>query len=127
MVSLDDVRTLAMSLPEVTEKLAWGNPTWRVKDLMFVWDRPLRKTDLAELGDAAPHGPILGCRVEDLGEKEALLAADPDVLFSVTHLDGHASVLVPLDLIDPDRLRELVVDAWLARAPEKLAQQYLAG
>jgi len=126
MASIDDVRRIASSFPEVTEKPAWGNATWRVDDKMFVWDRPLRRKELDELGDAVPAGPVMGARVEDLGEKEALLTADPETYFTVSHFDGHASVLVRLDAVDNERLTEIIEDAWLARAPKKLAEQYLA-
>ena len=64
MASWDDVRELALSLPEATEVVSRDLRQWRVKDKLFVWERPLRKTDLAALGDAAPDGEILGARVE---------------------------------------------------------------
>jgi hypothetical protein len=90
-----------------------------------VWERPLRKPDLQALGDAAPEGPILGVRVEHLGAKEALLADDPEVFFTTPHFDGYAAVLVRLDRIAIDELREVIVEAWLTRAPKRLAQSYL--
>jgi hypothetical protein len=96
-----------------------------VKGKGFVWDRPLRPADLAALGDAAPDGPVLGAVVPDLGAKEALLAADPGVYFTTPHFDGYAAVLVRLDRIDVDELHELVVEAWLARAPKRLAKAFL--
>lgn len=90
-----------------------------------MWERPLRKPDLQALGDAAPGGPILGVRVEHLGAKEALLADDPEVFFTTPHFDGYAAVLVRLDRIALDELREVIVEAWLTRAPKRLAQAYL--
>jgi hypothetical protein len=90
-----------------------------------VWERPLRKPDLQALGDAAPEGPILGVRVEHLGAKEALLTDDPEVFFTTPHFDGYAAVLVRLDRIAIDELREVIVEAWLTRAPKRLAQSYL--
>jgi hypothetical protein len=98
---------------------------WRVKDKLFVWERPLRKTDLAALGDAAPDGPILGARVEHLVAKEALLADDPKLFFTTPHFDGYPAVLIQLDHISETELTEVVVEAWLNRAPPKLAQKYL--
>jgi hypothetical protein len=112
-----------MALPEVTE----ASQAWRVKSKLFVWERPLRRADLAALGDQAPRGPILGVRVEHLGIKEALLASDADVFFTTPHFDGYPSVLIRLDKIAVDDLREVVVDAWLVQAPKKLAAAYLAG
>ena len=126
MASWDDVRRLALSLPETSEKLGWGLPQWRVKDKLFVWERPLRKADLKALGDAAPAGPILGARVEHLVAKEALLADPSGVFFTTPHFDGYPSILVRLDAIGLEDLEETIVEAWLARAPARLAQAYLA-
>lgn len=92
---------------------------------MFVWDRPLTGPDRAELGTAAPEGPIVGFYVPDAGEKAALLAEDPGTFFTVTHLDGHPIVLGRLVDIDADHLTELIVESWLVRAPRRLAREYL--
>jgi hypothetical protein len=121
-----DVNRLALAMPEVAERPSHGNRDWRVKDKGFVWERPLRPADYEALGDSAPDGPILGVRVADLGVKEALLADDPAVYFTTPHFDGYPAVLVRLDQIDVDELQELIVEAWLNRAPKRLAQQYLA-
>jgi hypothetical protein len=126
MATWEDVRRIALSLPETSEALSWGLPSWRVKDKGFVWERPLRRADYEALGDAAPDGPVLGVRVADLGVKEALLAGDPGVYFTTPHFQGYPSVLVRLDAIGTDELREVVVDAWLCRAPKRLATAYLA-
>jgi hypothetical protein len=121
----DDVRRLALALPETDERVSRGNIQWRVKEKLFVWERPLRNSDLAALGAAAPDGPILGARVEHLGAKEALLADDPAVFFTTPHFDGYPAVLIRLEQIAIDELEELVIDAWLARAPKRLAAAYL--
>src|SRR4051794_14777869 len=118
MATWDDVERLALALPETTERSAWGNRAWRVKDKMFVWERPLRQRDLEELGDAAPGGPILGAAVEHDGAKRALIADAPDVFFTVSHFDGYAAILARLDRLDAELLDEVVVEAWLCRAPE---------
>ena len=99
---------------------------WRVRDKLFVWERPLRKADLHALGDAAPDGPILGARVEHLVAKEALLADETGVYFTTPHFDGYAAILVKLDAIALADLEELVAEAWLAVAPARLAREYLA-
>ena len=67
MASWDDVRRIALALPETSERPAHGNTAWRVRDKVFVWERPLRPADLRALGGTAPAGPILGVRVEHLG------------------------------------------------------------
>jgi hypothetical protein len=120
----DDVERIALGLPETSERTSRGLRHWQVKDKGFVWERPLRRSDLEALGDAAPDGPILGVRVEHLGAKEALLESAPDVFFTTPHFDGYPAVLVRLDRIAPDELEDVIVDAWLARAPRKLAQAY---
>jgi hypothetical protein len=125
VASFDDVRRIALALPETAEAISRENRHWRVKDKNFVWERPLRRSDLDALGDAAPDGPILGVRVEHLGAKEALLADDPDVYFTTPHFDGYPAVLVRLDRIAPEELQELIVEAWLVRAPKRLADAYL--
>jgi hypothetical protein len=125
MATWDDVRRIALALPETDERPSRQHAFWRVSDKGFVWERPLRPADLRALGDAAPTGPILGARVEHLVAKEALLADDPDVFFTTPHFDGYPAVLVRLERIGLDDLRELIVEAWLARAPKRLAQAYL--
>ena len=125
MATWDDVRRIALGLPETTEAVSWGHAHWRVKDKGFVWERPLRGPDLEALGDAAPEGPILGARVEHLVAKEALLADDPDVFFTTPHFDGYPAVLVRLDEISDEDLEEVIVEAWLCRAPKRLAQAYV--
>jgi hypothetical protein len=126
MASWEDVRRIALALPETSERPAWGTPSWRVRDKLFAWDRPLRPADLRALGDAAPTGPILGARVEHLAAKEALLADDPEVYFTTPHFDGYAAVLVRLDRIAVDELEELITEAWLTQAPRKLVQEFLS-
>jgi hypothetical protein len=61
--------------------------------------------------------------VSDLGEKEALLTGNPDAFFTGPHYDGYPVVLVNLDNIDHDELRELITDSWLIKAPPKLRRQ----
>jgi|SRR6185436_15142025 len=126
MADWDDVRRIALSLPETNERPSRGHAFWRVRDKGFTWERPLRDSDLRALGDAAPQGPILGVRVEHLGAKDALLASEPDVCFTTPHFDGYPAVLVQLERIGVDELEELIVEAWLCRAPRRLAQAYLA-
>ena len=100
-----DVRRIALSLPATTEKPSYGTPGFRVRDKLFA---RMREDDVV----------VVFCA--DLAEKEALLASEPDVLFTTPHYDGHPSVLVRLHAIDDDELSELLTDAWRARAPARL-------
>jgi len=127
MASWEDVDRLALALPEAEGGSSYGNRAWAVKGKAFAWERPLRGPDRKALGDAAPDGPILGARVEHLVAKEALLADDPAVYFTTPHFDGYPAVLVRLERIGVDELEELLAEAWLARAPKRLAKAFLDG
>ncbi len=96
MATWEDVRRLALSLPEATERRG-DLGQWRVRDKLFAWERPLRQSDLESLGDAAPTGSILAVRVPDLGAKDALLLSDPAIFFTTAHFDGYPIVLVQLE------------------------------
>ena len=126
MAGWDEVARIALALPETSERPSHGNRSWRVRERGFVWERPLRAADLHALGDSAPGGAILGAHVEHLGAKEALLADDPGVFFTTPHFDGYPAVLVRLDAIGLPELEEVIVEAWLARAPARLAAAHLA-
>lgn len=127
MADWDDVRRIATGLPSVDESDSGdGLPRWRVKDKLFAWERPLRKADHQALGDDAPDCPILAARVADLGVKEALLAEDPAVYFTTPHFNGYPCVLVRLPEISVQELEELLVEAWLDRAPRRMAKDYLS-
>jgi hypothetical protein len=106
MPTEDDVRRLALSLPETTEKPSYGTPGFRVKDKLFA--------RLHELPDT------LVVWVSDMEEKEALLAAAPEHFFETPHYDGYPMLLVRLGEIGMDELREVIVDSWRARAPRKV-------
>jgi hypothetical protein len=126
MATWDDVRRLALALPQTVEEQSRdGLLGWRVKDKTFAWERPLRRADRQALGEPAPEGPVLAARVPDLGAKQALLADDADVYFTTPHFDGYPAILVRLDEIALPELEELLVEAWLSRAPKRLAAGYL--
>ena len=125
LADLDDVRRLALQLPGTLERQGRdGTVSWTVRGTGFVWERPLRRGDLAALGPAAPSGTVLGVRVADEGVKQALLAADPDVVFTTPHFDGYPALLVALDEVAVDVLEELVTEAWRCRAGVRALQAY---
>ncbi len=126
MVSIDEVARIALELPEVTQGERYGTRTWSVAGKAFAWERAFSKADLRRFGEASPpQGPILAVRVEDLGEKEAVLAAQTKVFFTIPHFDGYAAVLIQLKAVSKRALREAMVDGWLACAPRKLADAFI--
>ena len=126
MATWDDVRRLALALPETAERVSRdGLAAWDVKDKTFAWERPLRPADRKALGPAAPEGPVLAARVPDLGAKEALLAEAGDTWFTTPHFQGYPAILARLDQATVADLEELLVEAWLSRAPKRLAKEYL--
>lgn len=124
MADWDDVRRLALAMPEAREEPLHGLTSWRVRGKLFVWERPLRRPDLEALGDTAPEGPILGARVESPVAKQALLADPSGVYFTIPHFDGYNAVLVRLPDIGEDDLEELVAAAWLVQAPKRVARAW---
>ena len=106
MVTTDDVRRIALSLPSTTEKPSYGTPGFRVKDKLFARIRE--------------EGDVLAVWCWDLGEKEELLASDPDTFFTTPHYDGHPMVLVRFAAVDVDELTELLTESWRLRAPARV-------
>lgn len=126
MATWRDVRRIAAGLPGVSEGTTYGGSrAWTVRGSLLVFERPLRRTDLEALGEAAPTGTILGVRTADLEMKEVLLASDPAVFFTTPHFDGYAAVLIQLAKISSRALKEVMVEAWLARAPKRAVTEFL--
>jgi hypothetical protein len=110
MATEADVRAIALSLPGTSEEQWYQTPGYKVAGKGF-----LRFRTEAEGG--------LVVFVSDLGEKKALLTSKPDAFFTTPHYDGWPIVLVNLDIVDHDELRELITDSWLIKAPPRLRRQ----
>lgn len=124
MATWDDVARTCLALPETSEGVSRGSRQWKVRDRSFVWERPLGKKDVAELGAAAPTGPVVAAYVPDEGAKAALIAEEPERYFTTSHFDGYPAVLCRLDRLDGQGLAELVAEAWACRAPRRLLAEH---
>lgn len=111
MADWETVREIALSFPEV-EEASEGRPAFRLRGKLFAWMSPKRDAEGA-----------LAVRV-DPDEKQLILESNADVYFTVPHYDGYPAVLVRLERIDRDELAERLEDAWLTRAPKRLAAEF---
>lgn len=128
MATIDDAALMALELEGVAEAERHRHRAWSVAGKDFAWERPFSKADLKRFGDAIPpDGPILAVRVSDLGEKEAVLAANPLAFFTIAHFEGYPAVLVQLRKVSGKALREAILDGWLACAPPALTEKYIQG
>jgi len=119
---------MAMELPEVEEGERHGNRSWSVGGKTFAWERSFSKADIKRFGDdPVPEGPIVAVVVDDLGEKEAVLAAGHRGFFTIPHFNGYAAILIQLKSAANGPVRDALVDGWLACAPADLASNFLAG
>lgn len=126
MANWSDVSRIALALPGVTEEPSYGGTrSWKVNNKGVAWERPLRKADLDWLGERAPKGPVLGVRVPETEMKDVLLKADPSVFFTTPHFDGYPAVLIRLDNISVKQLKDVILEAWLCRAPKRAVDAYL--
>lgn len=126
MVTMEQAAGMAMLLPEVVEGTKWGQRTWLIDGKGFAWERPLSKADIKRYGPTAPpEGPIIAIAAEDLGEREAILAANRPGFFTISHFDGYPAFLIQLDIVDRGHLEEALVDGWLCCAPPRLADEFL--
>ena len=130
MATLDDVRSIALDLPGVVERVDGhrGGATWRTPAGAFVWQRGPSRRDLEQLdalGRSWPAGDVVGVRTDGLQVKEALLETYPDAFFTIPHFDGFPAVLVRLDTIAADHLREVITDAWLLKVTKRAGREWL--
>jgi hypothetical protein len=123
----DDVAATLAALPEVTIGERHGHRTWSVRNKAIAWERPFSKADLKRFGDEpVPQGDIVAVVTDDLADKEAVLAAETSGVFTIPHFNGYAAVLIQLRVVGKRALRELLIDGWMAAAPDALVDEHLA-
>jgi hypothetical protein len=117
VVTYRQVERFATQLPETVAAMSYGTPSLKVNRKFLARLRTEMADELDP--DGGPYGEVLVLKLADLGHKAALLAADTAAFFTLPHYDGHASVLVRLDRVDPDELSELILESWHALAPRR--------
>ena len=106
---MTDFRELALSLPEATEKEAWGHPTFRVRNKMFA-------SAATDLSTATVKST--------LDEQRALTEMVPETFFVPAYVGKHGWIGIALDRVDADELRELTIEAWRMTAPKRVVKAW---
>jgi hypothetical protein len=123
-----DLDELALAMPETTKDVsADGRPAYFVRGKFFCSHRE-RRPDAIDSETGERLDDVLMFRVPDLGVKELMLLDDRGIFFTTPHFDGYPAVLVripDLALLDRDELRDTVAEAWLSRAPKRVAKAWL--
>jgi hypothetical protein len=116
MQLLDQVRAICLALPEVTERLSHGSPTWFVRG----------KSTIASLHEDGHHDnqfPHLWCAAPP-GAQEELIVAAPDRFFRPPYVGHRGWLGVRLDgEVDWTEIGELCEDAYRMVAPKRLVLQ----
>ena len=124
-----DLDRLALALPDVEKEVSDdGRPSYSVNGKMFVFHRGQRPDAVdAETGERLKD--VLMFRVDGQEAKELVLADPRGLWFTTPHWNGYPAVLIrirDLKQIDKNELRDAVIEAWLTRAPKRLAKAWLA-
>ena len=126
MADQEDVRRIALSLPETSEAADHFGFSVRHKDKQkgFVWAWNER---VEPKKPKVPRADVVAIRTPNQLDKEALLALDSEKFFTEPHYNGFPAILVRLPMIDPDELEDLIVDAWRCQAPRALVAAWERG
>jgi hypothetical protein len=129
MATMEELDELALALPQVMKTVSDdGRPTYSINGKLFCHHRT-RRPDAVDPETGERLDDVLMFRVEDLGVKELVLGDDRGLFFTTKHFDGYPAVLLRIpDLarMDREELRDLLIDAWLTRAPKRVARAWLA-
>jgi len=109
MTTPEELRQLALSLPEVEERETWGHPTFRVRSKIFA--------------TLSADERVAGVKAS-LEDQEELIASDPETFAVASYTGRFGWVSVQLSSVDPEGMRELVIEAWRRTAPKRLVAAY---
>jgi hypothetical protein len=104
-LTFDEVRQLALALPEVEEGKSYGTPAFKVRGKFLSRLKEDRETLVVRI---------------DMDERDILMAANPETFYITDHYRGYPAMLVRMSTVDPEELRELLEGAWRLAAPKRL-------
>jgi hypothetical protein len=123
MATQSDIRRIALALPGTSEgadRFAFSVRNGQTdKGFAWVW-----MERVAAKKPRVPNAGVLAVRVADEGEKQALIASDPEKFFTEPHYNGFPAVLVRIAKVGRAEMRELLTDAWRCQAPRKFVAEY---
>jgi hypothetical protein len=128
MANMADLDELALSMPQATKEVSDdGRPSYSVHGKFFCAHRRQR-ADAIDSDTGERLDDVLMFRVGDLSVKELVLSDQRGLFFTTPHFDGYPAVLIRIpDLaqLDREELRDTVIEAWLSRAPKRVARAWL--
>ena len=123
MATQEDVRRIALALPETvegTDSFAFSVPVkGKHRGYAWVWQERVHPKKAR-----VPNAGVLAVRVANLDEKDMLLTIDERKFFTEAHYNGFPAILVRLEAVEPWELEELLTNAWRCMAPKALVAQY---
>lgn len=105
----DELREIALALPEAEERETWGNATFRVRDKIFVI-----------MSDDGTSASVKATR----DEQTALIAEDPETFTYPAYVGRHGWIGANVERIGADHLRELITEAWRMTAPKRAVKAF---
>jgi hypothetical protein len=109
MASGDELRKIALALPEAEERETWGSATFRVRDKIFVI--------MSEDGSSASVKATKD-------EQTALIAEDPETFTYPAYVGHHGWIGVDVQRIPTDHLSEILTEAWRMTAPKRVVRVF---
>ncbi|HZO89347.1 MAG TPA: hypothetical protein VFB38_13540 [Chthonomonadaceae bacterium] len=123
MANLEDVRRIALSLPDTSGEDGFAVQNGRkARGFAWVWMQRVEPNK-----PRVPCPEVIAIRTASLAEKEALIAAEPEKFFTEPHYNNFPAVLVRLAKVELDELEELLIDGWRCLAPKALVKEFDAG
>lgn len=124
MPTLEELRAIVRDFPDVTERPISKVPAWFVRGEKFAWVYAPLPSIPEHLREIIERELVIGVKVAEVREAEALRSMAPDVFLEQTTRWGEPKVAFRLSTIDEDHFTELISEAWWLQAPQFLRAQF---